>query len=360
MSRKLFKSLSMVLALTFSLVSFSGCSSKSKETGAQGEEKVLNLFTWANYVPDDVVSKFESETGIKVNYSNFSTNEEMLAKLQAVNGSQYDVIICSDYIIEVMGKQTEVLMQPINKDNIANYKNTDPAYLGQYYDKENKYSIPYTLGAQMIVYNTDKIKKDIKGIKDLWDTSLKESVVLLDDPRSVIGMALTKLGYDINETDKAKLDEAKKELVKLKPNLKVFDADTPHNSLISEDTTIGVMWGSQASAAVKGNSKLKIVYPEEGMQFGEDSLVIPVKAPHQKNAETFINFMLDGENSNMATTATEYISTNTAAKEFMSQEYLNNKAVFVPSEEFSKAKHLSDVGDATKEYDLIWSEFKQQ
>ena len=120
------------------------------------------------------------------------------------------------------------------------------------------------------------------------------------------------------------------------------------------------MWGSQASAALKGNSKFKIVYPEEGMQFEEDNFIIPVKAPHPGNAEKFINFMLEGKNANMANEITEYISTNTATKEFSSEGYLNNKAVFVPSSEFSKARQIKDVGDATKQYDLIWSEFKQQ
>lgn len=360
MSKKLLKIFSNMLVFMMILLTFSGCSNKNSSNSEDNSEKVVNLFTWANYIPDDVVKQFEKETGIKVNYSNFSTNEEMLAKLQAVKGSQYDVIICADYIIQVMGKQKEVLIQPINKANIPNYKNIDSSYLNQYYDKDNKYSIPYTLGGQMIVYNPDKVKKDIKGIKDLWDPSLKDSAVLLDDPRSVIGMALTKLGYSINETDSVKLNQAKAELKNLKQNVKVFDADTPHNSLISGDTSIGIMWGSQASAALKENPKLKIVYPEEGMQFEEDNFVIPVKAPHKANAEKFINYLLDGKINNDITNNIEYISVNTVAKKYMSKEYLNNKAVYVPQEEFRKAKHLEDVGDVTKQYDLIWSEFKQQ
>ncbi|MFT8313493.1 MAG: spermidine/putrescine ABC transporter substrate-binding protein [Clostridium sp.] len=360
MSKKLFKVLSILLIFLVAILSFAGCASKNSTTSKNSGEKVVNLFTWANYVPDDVIKQFEKQTGIKVNYSNFSTNEEMLAKLQAAKGSQYDVIICADYMVQIMGKQKDLLIQPINKANIPNYKNVDSTYLDQYYDKGNKYSIPYTLGSEMIVYNPDKVKKDIKGVKDLWDPSLKGSEVLLDDPRSVIGMALTKLGYSINETDPKKLDQAKAELKNLKQNVKVFDADTPHNSLISGDTSIGVMWGSQASAALKGNPKLKIVYPEEGMQFEEDNFVMPVKAPHKENAEKFIDFLLDGKVNNDITNNIEYISTNTAAKKYMSKEYLNNKAVYVPQEEFNKAKHLEDVGDATKQYDLIWSEFKQQ
>lgn len=349
------KKMIVLVVMLFFCMSLNGCSSSNTNSE---EDKVLNLFTWANYVPDDIVKKFEAKTSIKVNYSNFSTNEEMMAKLQAVKGSQYDVVICSDYIIQVMSKQKNVLMKTINKNDIKNYKNIDPAYLSQYYDKENKYSIPYTLGAQMLVYNTEKVSKTMNSISDLWDPSLKDSLVLLDDPRSIIGAALTKLGYSINETEESKLAQAKVELKRLKPNVKVLDADTPHNSLISGDTTAGLMWGSQASAAVKGNSKLKIVYPSEGMQFGEDNFIIPVKAPHPNNANTFIDFMLEGEISNQTTTQIEYINTNTAARRFMSKEYLNNKAFYVPQAEFAKAKQLEDVGTSAKEYDLIWSEFK--
>lgn len=358
MLKKQFKALIILLAVSVIGTTLVGCT-KSSATKTN-TEKIVNIYTWANYVPDTVVKGFEKSTGIKVNYSNFSTNEEMLAKLQAAKGGQYDVIICADYMIQIMAKQKSVLLKPINQSAIANYKNLDKAYLGQYYDKTNKYSVPYSLGSQMIVYNPDKVKIDIKGISDLWDPSLKGSEVLLEDSRSVIGMALTKLGYSINETDPAKLAEAKAELKKLRANVKVFDADTPMTSLINGDTNIGVMWGSQASAALKGNTKFKIVYPKEGMQFETDNLVIPVKAPHAQNAEKFINYVLDGKVSSEVTTSIEYINVTTAAKEFMPKSVLDNKAIYVPSEEFTKAKHLEDAGSASKEYDLIWSEFKQQ
>jgi spermidine/putrescine transport system substrate-binding protein len=358
MLKKRLKVLSVLLAVSVVAFSLAGCANSNGTK--QSTEKVVNLYTWANYVPDSVVKDFEKKTGIKVNYSNFSTNEEMLAKLQADKGGEYDVIICADYMVQIMGKQKQVLMQPIDKAAIPNYKNIDKAYLGQYFDKTNKYSVPYSLGSEMIVYNPDKVKKDIKGISDLWDPSLKGSEVLLEDPRSVIGMALTKLGYSINETNPAKLAQAKEELTKLRPNVKVFDADTPHTSLINGDTSIGVMWGSQASAAVKGNSKLKIVYPKEGMQFEEDNLIIPVNAPHEKNAEKFINFILDGKVSSDITKSIEYINVDTAAKQYMSQEVLNNKAIYVPQSELKKGKHLEDAGSASKEFDSIWSEFKQQ
>ncbi|CAB1245355.1 spermidine/putrescine ABC transporter substrate-binding protein [Clostridium sp. WLY-B-L2] len=359
MKKNPFKILILGITSVCFIFALSACSIQSKPT-SDNSEKVVNLFTWANYVPDSVVNEFEKQTGIKVNYSNFSTNEEMLAKLQASRGSEYDVVICSDYIIEVMGKQKNILMQPIDKAKIPNYKNVDPQFLNQVYDKGNKYSMPYTLGSQMIVYNSEKVNFPIRGYKDLWNPALKNSLVLVDDPRIVLGMTLKKLGYSMNETDSKKLDQAKQDLLKLKPNVKVLDADTPHNSLINGDTTVGFMYGSQASAAVKANPKFKIVYPEEGMNAEEDNFIIPIKAPHKENAEKFINFMLDGKISNEATTANEYVNTNKAAKKYMSKEYLNNRAVFIPDSELKRAERFRDVGSATKTYDLIWSEFKQR
>ncbi|ADK15233.1 MULTISPECIES: polyamine ABC transporter substrate-binding protein [Clostridium] len=358
MKKKLLKLLSLSVIVACTIATLSGCGSQKQASG--NDEKVVNVFTWANYVPDSVIKEFQNKTGIKVNYSNFSTNEEMLTKLQAAKGAEYDVVICSDYIIEVMGKQKNILMQPIDKSKIPNYKNVDPRFLNQLYDKGNKYSIPYTLGSQIIVYNSEKVKIPIKGYKDLWNSTLKNSLVLVDDPRIVIGMTLKKLGYSMNETDSKKLAQAKEELKKLKPNVKVLNADTPHNSLINGDATVGFMYGSQASTAVKTNSKFKIVYPEEGMNAEEDNFIIPVKAPHKENAEKFINFMLDGKISNEATTINQYVNTNKAAKKFMSSSYLNDKAVFIPDSELNRAERFRDVGNAAKTYDLIWSEFKQQ
>jgi spermidine/putrescine transport system substrate-binding protein len=329
------------------------------QINAAGSKRQVNVFTWAMYIPDQVVKKFEKETGIKVNYSLFSSNEEMLAKLQAVKGSQYDLIVCSDYIIEVMRKQKNKLIQPIDQSQISNFKNIDPNYLNQDFDPGNKYSLPYVAGSPMIIYNSDKVKIPLKGYKDLWNPALKDSVVIIDDSRTVIGIALKKLGYSVNETDPKRLNLAKEELKKLRPNIKIFDADTPHNGLISGDVTVGFMFGSQASAAVKVNPHFKIVYPEEGMLVGIDNFVIPAKAPHKKEAETLINFILDGQNNNLATSIIEYVSTNKAARKYMSSSYLNNPAVYLPAQKLKGAEHLVDIGAAAKTYDLIWSEFKQ-
>ena len=150
------------------------------------DEKALNLFTWDFYVDDETIAQFEKETGIKVYYTNFNTNEEMLLKLQNTKGGDYDLIIASDYILNIARKQS--LLQKLDKSLIPNYANLDPASLSQYYDENNEYTAPYIIGTPLIVYDPAQVNFEITSYADLWDESLKDSVVVMDDARTIIGI----------------------------------------------------------------------------------------------------------------------------------------------------------------------------
>lgn len=334
-----------------------GCTGPAPAGTQETTSDTVNLFTWAGYIPDDVIKQFTDETGIKVNYTNFSTNEEMLSRLQSGAGNQYDVIICSDYIIETM-RQAGGLMSEIDTSRLSNYKNVNPSFQNKSYDPENKYSIPFSAGSPVIVYDPEKVQTPITGYKDLWREDLANSVVTLDDARNIIGITLKKMGKSFNETDEATLNAARDELMKLKPNIKLLDANTPHNALLSGDASVGYMFASQAAAAVEGNPNLQIVYPEEGMGIGIDSYIIPQTAPHKDASYRFIDFMLDGKISAQITMAIDYQSTNTAALEFLPQTYFENKAVYIPDEYMEHAESIMDVGEAATIYDRIWTEFK--
>lgn len=347
----------LVAVLTWGLAACSAPSDQS--TGNTQAETTVNLFTWVKYVPDEMIKKFTDETGIKVNYTNFSTNEEMLTKLQSGAGNQYDVIICSDYMIETM-RQAGGLMTEIDTSKIENYKNVNPDFQSKSYDPENKYSIPYSAGSPMIVYDPAKVGFEITGYADLWDERLADSVVLLNDARNIIGITLKKMGYSMNETNPDILEQAKKELFKIKPNVKLLDADTPHMAILGGEASAGYMFASQAAAAIADNPELKIVYPKEGMGIGIDSLMIPTSAPHKNAAYQFINFLLDAQNSAKISEEIDYQNTNTAATQYLSQEYFNNGAVNVPSEYLKDAESIMEVGEAATVYDRIWTEFVQQ
>lgn len=328
--------------------------------GGGGEQaKELNIYTWADYVPGEVVARFEEETGIKVNYDNFSENEEMYAKLQATKGGQYDIIICSDYIVDVMRKEGG-LIQELDTAKLSNYGNVDPNFQNKYYDPDNKYTVPYAAGCAMLMYDTARVPFEIKSYQDLWNPALRDSVVVLDDQRGMIGMALMLRGGSVNETDPEKLEAAKNDLLELKPNIIGFDADKPHDYIISGAAKAGYMFGSQVTAAMEALPSVTFAYPEEGMTFNIDNFVVAKNAPNLENAYTFINYMLDGETSAKASSIINYINCNTAAQPFLPEEFINNKTVNIPQEELAKAQIYEDMGETAVLYTRIWTEVKSQ
>jgi len=178
----------------------------------QTEKEVLNLFNWSEFLPQSVVEQFEKEYNVKVNYATFSSNEEMLAKLMGGN-IPYDLVVTSDYAIEIMIKQN--LIQEIDKANVPNLANIDKNVLDLGFDPNNKYSLPYMWGGNYIVVDRSKISKEITSFDGLWDSEFKNSMVILDDPRVIVGMALQKNGYSINTTNPEELKKAKEDLIKL-------------------------------------------------------------------------------------------------------------------------------------------------
>lgn len=335
--------------------------SADEEARAQAEaldesERVINVFTWTYYIPDEVVAAFEEASGIRVNYTPFSDNESMLSRLQSTPG-QFDLIVCSDYIIDIM-RQSELLRE-LDMTLLTNWDNIDSGCQSQYYDPENLYTVPYTVTVPLIVYDASMVDEPLSSYADLWRDDLSASLVLIDDMRNVIGMTEKKLGLSLNETDAEVLDGVRAELNALKDNVVVFNADTPHIALIGGDAVAGVMFGSQIVAAQAEIPTLEVVYPEEGLSFGIDSLVVPTGAPHAQAAEILINYLLDGEISAWASSLINYGSCNSAATEYMSEEFKADKAINVPSELLANAEMIHPLdGDAERLYDEIWTEFK--
>jgi spermidine/putrescine transport system permease protein len=239
---------------------------------SSGSKEVLNVFNWSEYIPQRVIDEFERTYNIKVNYNTFSSNEEMLAKVMA-GGSQYDLVVASDYMVEVLKNQK--LIQPINKDNIVNFKNLEESYLNLDFDPNNEYTIPYMGTVACIGIDTSKVKFEVKGYKDLWNPELKNSIVVLDDQRAIIGMTLKKLGYSLNETDAKALEKAQKDLDALQANIKAYDSDSPKTLLINGEAKAAFVWGAEVSLAMKENPNIKAVIPEEGLFLQQDNFVLP-------------------------------------------------------------------------------------
>ncbi|BAQ12638.1 spermidine/putrescine ABC transporter permease [Clostridium botulinum B2 128] len=322
---------------------------------AKTEKQVLNIFNWSEFLPQSVIEQFEKEYNVKVNYSTFSSNEEMLAKLMGGN-VPYDLVVTSDYAIEIMTKQK--LVQPIDKNNVPNLANIDENVLDLAFDPKNTYSLPYMWGGNNIVIDKTKITKKITSFDDLWDSEFKNSMVILDDPRVMIGLALQKNGYSINSKNPKELQKAKEDLIKLMPNVKAFDSESPKTLLINGEASIGYVWGTEAYLAKLENPNLEVVLTKEGVIPQYDNFVIPKKAKNKKLAEEFINFIYKPEISAQVSEEFPYANPNKAAYPLMDKDKLNDIAVYPPREAVEGNELIKDVGETTKLYDDIWTEIK--
>lgn len=330
----------------------------------QQTSKVLNLYAWSDYIPQKLLDDFSAKYGIKVNYDTYSSNEEMLAKLQA-GASGYDVVIPSDYTVAIMIKQN--MLEPLDMSKIPNFANLDTRFTNQYYDPGNKYSIPYQWGTTALVYDKTKVPSEPKSWADLWDAQYKGHLVVLDDEREVIGMALQTLGYDKNSTDPAQLDKAKQKLVELKPNILLFNSDDPESSLITGETWAGLVFNGNASLAYQSDPNIVYICPTEGCGLWFDNLAIPKGAPHADAAMLFLNFVLDPQESILITKEFPYSNPNKAALDRLKTSDPATYDTYMsfagtnPSADFLKgAKEVKDVGDATRLYDQLWTDFKGQ
>ncbi|MBL4932461.1 extracellular solute-binding protein [Clostridium paridis] len=326
--------------------------------GPSEEKRELNVFNWSEYLPQSVIDKFEERYNCKVNYSTFSSNEEMLAKIMA-GGSNYDLAVASDYMVEILKKQN--LIEPINKNKLSNIGNLGDEFMNLPFDRGNEYSIPYMWLAGIIGVDSSKVDPStITSYDDLWKPEFKNSLVVLDDERVIIGLTLKSLGYSLNETSPEALEKAKEKLIKLKPNIKAYDSDSPKTMLINGEAKAIFAWGAESSLAKRENKNIQMVLPKEGLFLQQDNFVIPKGAKNNDLAHEFINFILEPEISAEISEAFPYGNPNKAAYPLIDPDIIADKAVYPPSEEVKKGEYLKDIGDKIKIFDDIWTSVKQE
>ena len=254
------KLLASILALALLVASFAACADGSAEGGASaadGGSDELVLYTWEAMFPQDVLDAFEAETGIKVNYVNFDTDETMLAKLEAAEGGDYDIVVADDYIIETA--IAEGLVTELDKTKLPSFGNINPVYQGQFFDPENKYTAPYGSGVQTIVYDPSAVDIEIQGYADLWDPSLASNIGITSNFRVMNGMALKVMGESYNTEDTAVIEEAGKKMLELAPNIRLIKDDNIQDDLLSGEIGAAVMYTSQVTMAMLANPELKVV-----------------------------------------------------------------------------------------------------
>ena len=343
------KILSMALAALLLVGTLGGCSTSGGENGQ------LVLYTWENMFPQEVLEGFTQETGISVTYSNFDTDETMLARLEAAEGGDYDLVIADDYIIETAIQ--EGLVQELDTSKLENYGSINPVYQGQFYDPENKYTVPYGAGVQTIVYDPSAVDVEIKGYTDLWDASLEDNLGIIDNFRVVNGMALKVLGESYNTEDIATIEQAGEKLLELAPNIRLIKDDNLQVDLLSGEVSAAVMYTSQVTQACMENPDLQVVYPSEGIGFGIMAQFIPANAPNKDAAYAFIDYILRPEVSKQCYEYIGYYCTNQAADELIEEEY---KPFLTLPEDFSgNMEMIQNISaEAEETHVQLWTEFR--
>ncbi|MGN0348803.1 MAG: spermidine/putrescine ABC transporter substrate-binding protein [Roseburia sp.] len=340
-----------------------GSNVQSTEAGnAAGENQAasglegtsLNLYTWDGMFPQEVLDGFEKETGIKINYSNFDYGEDMLAKLQETNGGDYDFVIVDDYILEMIREQG--LAQDLDTAKLANWGNINPVYQSQFYDPDNKFTVPYGAGIPLIVYDPALVDIEIKGYGDLWDASLADNVALIANYRVINGIALKTMGESFNTEDLDVIQAAGDKLLELAPNVRVINDSNTQDYLITGEVGAAFLYSSQVSAALMAREDLAVVYPEEGLGFGIMGGFIPSNAPNAEAAYAFIDYLLDAEVSAKCFEYIGYYCTNKAAEAFISDEM---KDLIVLPEGAAQGESIQNVSQEAEDlHGEIWNQFK--
>ncbi len=344
----------MAAALAAALVlGLSGCGGEKEESKGQ-----VKIFNWGEYIDEEVIEQFEEETGIEVVYDTFETNESMYPIIEA-GGVAYDAICPSDYMIEKLIAND--LLAEIDFDNVPNVKYISEGILegSRTFDPENKYSVPYTFGTLGILYNTALIDEEIDSWEDLWNEEYKGNILMYNSPRDLFVAPLEILGYSINTTDEAQLNEARELLLKQKPLIQRYVMDQIKDSMISGSASIAMSYSGEVLQLQESNPDLRYVVPKEGSNYFIDSWVIPANAENKENAEAWINFLNRPEIALKNFEYITYSTPNTGAQELLDEELLSNPAVFPGEDILSKCEvfhSLGTEGDAL--FNDLWLQIK--
>lgn len=318
----------------------------------------LSFYNWSYYIADTTIPDFETEFGVRVIYDNFSSNDEVYAKLKTGAGG-YDVTMPSDYMVEIMMKQG--MLEELDFANIPNIENIDPRFRNLPFDPEGRYSIPYQWGTTGIGVNTRYVKETIDSWNALWDPKYKGRISVIDNMRSGLVPALRLLGHSVNETDPAKLEAARDLMLTQKEFTRTYSSDTYIDLLKSGDVWLAMGWSGDIYQVMKENPDVIFIIPKEGSYVWVDNLVIPKGSQNKALAESFLNYLLRPQVGADISNFTGYSTPNRASYPLVLDSLKNDLSLYPPQEVLDRLEFLKDVGsDATAVYSRIWNEIKSQ
>lgn len=321
-------------------------------------KNTVNVYAWAEEIPNKIIAQFEKETGIKVNYTAYDSNEVMYAKLRTNKNSGYDLVEPSSYFIERM--QHQDMLEKLDKNKLPNFTHLDPFFTNQAYDPQSTYSVPFVWGITGIFINKDFYSEtDVSDWRDLFDKKYLNQLMLLDEAREVFSMAFLMLGYSINDRNPDHIQKAYFKIKELMPNVRLFNSDAVNSILIDEDATVGMAWNGDLYNSSLENPKLRFVIPRGGFEIWVDNFVILKNAPHRDNAYQFLNFLMRPDVAKEISLTINYSTANLTARNLMSPDVKNNPSLYPTDDVLKKGQFEVDVGDeASGLFEKYWELLK--
>lgn len=347
--------IAVLCVLCFVMGSLSACGDNGSSLSA-GE---LYVYNWGEYFDPDALAMFEEETGIKVTYDEYETNEVMYP-LIANGAAQYDLVCPSDYMIQRM--ISEGLLEEINFDNVPNIKYVDQKFqdASRAFDEKNSYSVPYLWGTVGILYNKSVVTEPVDSWGILWDTKYKDNILMQKSVRDAFGITLKYLGYSLNSTDENELEQAKQKLIEQKESdvVQAYVVDEVRDKMIANEAAIGVIYSGEALTCQKENPDLEYVIPKEGSNLWIDSWVIPKGAKNKENAEKFLDFLCRPEIAKMNFDYITYSIPNSEGRKLIEEESFRNSAIAFPElESLTNCETYQYLGAEVDEmYNTKWKE----
>ena len=348
MSRKLFPLLALLLCLTFL---------SAPAALAAGQNGSVTVYNWEDYIAQEAINLFEAETGITVNMTNFTTNEDMMVQVRN-SPSAFDVVFPSDYCIERL--LAEGLLEEIDMANIPNMQYIDPNFHKPSYDPEGKYSVPYMWGTVGILYNTKMVDEPVTSWSVLFDSKYAGQIFMMDSIRDTMGVTLKYLGYSVNTRNPIEINAAKDCLVQQKTGgvVKAYTFDDTKEKMPLGEAALALIYSGDAQYAIELNPDLAYVVPEEGSNIWMDAMVIPKGAKNKANAEAFINFMCRPDIAQINCNEIWYSTPNVEAVQLMGEEYVNNLTMNPTQEIIDRCEFFSDIEYIIVVYNAMWNEVK--
>ncbi|MDO5453056.1 MAG: spermidine/putrescine ABC transporter substrate-binding protein [Eubacteriales bacterium] len=322
----------------------------------------LNVYNWGEYISDggegslDVNRKFEELTGIKVNYTNFDSNEDMYAKLKS-GGANYDVVVPSDYMIERL--KDEGLLLKLDYSNIPNFKYIDKKYKGLYYDPKDEYTVAYNVGYVALIYNKKLVKETPDSWSILWDKKYEGQVLMFNNPRDAFAIAQSLLGQDYNDPDPAQWAEAYDKLLEQKPVVRAYVMDEVFNIMEAGAAAMAPYYVGDYFTMAENNDDLAVAFPKEGANIFVDAMCIPSTAQNKGAAELYINFMEEPEVALANAEYIAYATPNTEVLKMDAYEYKGDKTLYPDESLFENYQYFHNLPPETQTLmSNYWSDLK--